>query len=333
MAFLYDAQGNIIGKDSGKPKKKTIPAPAMLGGTPAAAPAVSTPTVSPPPAITGAGGRKAIPEAFSVKGVKGRFDPTEEERTTEFKRGLQEDVTRAKALGEVKTQQAAAQTGAVAKKEAGAKWRVAKFKLVQSGMYWDRMENWNKKNLPGYQTMIKTPGIRGPGRGMVNYIFGEKLRENPHVNTFKGDQKTTAMEFVRAIMPTRAAKLVEMVLETLPDTWSTAEEKDKQIVGALVSAIGTHFAHNPEDYPEISDSVPGSYSAFISGKEQEMREVLKMAREQAIAIPKEAKTPQGVMMVDADGNVETVPYSRFTEASMLGYKPINKNQFSEMRKQ
>lgn len=209
-------------------------------------------------------------------------------------------------------------------KEPQEEFTNAQFKLIQSTMLHEKMNDWNKKNL-GFDP---TPalGIRGG----INKVMGEMLRKNPYVNTFEGDRYTTAMALMRAIMPGRAEKMIEGVKGTLPSVWSSDQEADEQVVQSLVQALGTYISKRPWEFSEVAGD-PAKVAPFIAKKEAQMRKIVNDARKLSVNIPYEAKRDDGIMMLNPEKEIEIVPYIKYTDASRDGYRPLTKEEVAKLK--
>jgi hypothetical protein len=205
----------------------------------------------------------------------------------------------------------------------------AVFKLTQSTMLFDKMNDWNKRNL-GFDPPAAF-GIRGG----VNTVMGRVLKANPYVEAFEGDRYTTAMALMRAIMPGRAERMVEGVMTTLPGTFASDEIADVQVVQSVIQAMGTYVSRNPREFPELLNAkgVPdeNKVSGFLAEKEVMARKIVENSRSLATGIPVHARTDNGLLMTDDMGNIELVPYTRYAEANAGGMRAINEAEASALK--
>jgi len=235
-----------------------------------------------------------------------------------FEQKIEQDIKKEQALGPAK---AASQVLAQEQKMAAESRRnknKARLQLIQTGLLYKEMTDWNKKNL-GID-----PEKSGRLGGVVNVLFGQKLGLNPYVSPFEGDQIETAAALMKIAAPSARGgeRLIEMFQKTLPNIWAVKPEAKSQIVNSLSNSIYQDAVTHPEDYPEIDENLASSYVDFAKKTRERMTEVADLIFDVKKSMPSAKKTSEGVLMKAPDGSVEEVPFNKYRDAKLDGYEEI-----------
>jgi len=222
------------------------------------------------------------------------------------------------------------------KRESTENYTLAMGKLFQSYALFTKMNEYNKKILN-----VDVPSDYG-GRGALNWMQ-KYTKTNPWVESFIGDQNTTAMFATRAIMPTRAVRMVEMYKESLPDIWSS---DDIGLVQAVQSMADTHLSwagKNLDKFPELSPTTDPAENVekqkiFRAKNISKIAKMLVQVREEIRNAPPEALRPDGMVMMSPDGSAELVSWPKKGEKMgevadkySKGYRIPNAEDIQEMK--
>ena len=250
----------------------------------------------------------------ALEKVFGKGTPSPEEKITE-------QIQTLKATEPIKQKFAVDKEVAAQESKMAAESRrnknKARFQLIQTGLLYDQMSKWNKKNLPNIPK-------GGRAEGLANIILGEKLGMNPYVTPFQGDQIETAAALMKIASPSSRGgeRLIEMFLKTVPNIWATKKEAEQQLINSLSNSIYQDAVTHPEDYPEIDENSPESYVNFSKKTRERMKEATDLIFDVKKTMGNVKTTQDGVLMRSKSGEVEEVPFKRVAEAKLDGYEEV-----------
>lgn len=211
----------------------------------------------------------------------------------------------------------------------------AKFQLIQSGILYHQMQNWNKQKFPGIE---KLP-TRIP-MGVANWWYGEKTGQNPYVEPFKGDQVETAASLMKIAAPSARGgeRMIEMFQQTLPSIWATPEEAKGQLLSSMSNSVYNLISADPEGFEEW---VSAQEDAARAGADPHLYMATKIRKnlEPVIdelfnarkTVPSHAIVNDGILMRSEGGEIELVPLKNYADARMDGYLEIGKQEADKWR--
>jgi len=211
-------------------------------------------------------------------------------------------------------QNAVAKKVSVLKIDAASARSSAIVKLAQSKILFKRSIERNKEIFQGLD-LPATAGIRGLSLLGTGYV----IRNNEWVPTFIGDQYTTAVSLMRALIPGRAEKMIEGFKGTLPRIWSSDKEADAQLAQSMVTSLGEYASKNPGEFPEIDFTSPQGIASFLGGAEAKALGILKEADRAAALIPPDAITPQGAWLSSGKGKPKLIKYDKIDSFTSKGW--------------
>lgn len=195
----------------------------------------------------------------------------------------------------------------------------AKLQLIQTGILYNQMADWNKKNIPA-------PLRAGRLEGAANVFFGRALGKNPYVGPFEGDQVETAAALMKIAAPSARGgeRLIEMFQKTLPNIWAVKPEAKEQLSSSMANSIYQDAVTHPEDYPDLKLGDSKSEVKFALETRKRMAEAVDLMFETKELTKNMQMTGTGILMKAPDGSVEEVPFNQYANAKSDGYVEVKR---------